>query len=128
MQLDVPFPVESCSRRLRAAILAEFRGRCPTIRQVVNVPDRRWLSTPGLGSISFRELQHLMQGLLSKDGERPLARLSDAELLAKRDQLWCQLGSLRSDVEAITVELLLRAGPHQRKALELSTGEGSVFP
>jgi hypothetical protein len=64
VQLDDLFPIDECSQSLRAAILAQFYGRCPTVRQVLNIPDARWLSTPGIGQVSLKRLHQLTQSLL----------------------------------------------------------------
>jgi hypothetical protein len=77
MQLDDLFPIDDCSQSLRAAILAEFYGRCPTVRQVLNIPDARWLSTPGIGRASLKRLHQITQGLLESAMSDPRAAASD---------------------------------------------------
>jgi hypothetical protein len=77
MQLDDLFPINECPARLRGPILAEFHGRCPTIRQVLNIPDARWLSTPGMGQVSLKRLHQLTQSLLESAVNDPRAIASD---------------------------------------------------
>jgi hypothetical protein len=59
MQLDDPFPLEELSQFARTAILAEFQGRHPTVRQVSSIPDRQWLRVPGIGRGTLMKLRHL---------------------------------------------------------------------
>jgi hypothetical protein len=77
MQLDDLFPIDECPARLRGPILAEFYGRCPTVRQVLNISDARWLSTPGIGQVSLKQLHQFTQGLLESAVSDPRATASD---------------------------------------------------
>jgi hypothetical protein len=77
MQLDDLFPIDECPARLRGPILAEFYGRCPTVRQVLNIPDARWLLTPGIGQVSLKRLHQLTQGLLESAVSDPRVTASD---------------------------------------------------
>ena len=49
MQLDEPFPLEIVPSRVRHAMLHEFNGRRPTLREVAQIPDAYWLATPAIG-------------------------------------------------------------------------------
>jgi hypothetical protein len=108
MQLDDPFPIPSCSRRVREAILAKFGGCCPTVREVISISDAQWLKAPGIGSFAVEELHRITQDLFTSAGDRPLAGLSNAELLSERNRLRRELNSIRSDLQTITAELLFR--------------------
>jgi len=57
MGLDDPFPIEKCSGRVRGAVLAEFQGRCPTIRQVASISDAQWLTVPNIGPTTLEEIR-----------------------------------------------------------------------
>lgn len=39
MRLDEPFPLQAVPSRVRHAILQEFKGCCPSIREVAEIPD-----------------------------------------------------------------------------------------
>jgi hypothetical protein len=108
MHLNDLFPVERCSARVKAAILSEFNGRRPTVRDVLNISDAKWLSLPGVGRVTLMQLQHVIQGVLSKSKERPLETWTDTALLSRRVRLRHDIERLRSDLQAITSELLLR--------------------
>src|SRR3712207_2179056 len=67
MGLDDPFPLDRCSGRVRGAILAEFQGRCPTIREVASISDAQWLTVPNIGPTTLEELRNI--ALHSPNGE-----------------------------------------------------------
>jgi hypothetical protein len=96
MQLDDLFPINECPARLRGPILTEFYGRCPTIRQVLNIPDARWLSTPGMGQVSLKRLHQLTQELLESAGNDPRAIASDPREFKR--ELPSPLGSAFADL------------------------------
>jgi hypothetical protein len=108
MHLDDLFPLKSCTHPMRAAILAEFGGRCPTVREVISVPDARWLKAPGVGPFILKGFYHLTQDLLRSSEDRPLAGLTNAELLSERDHIRRELNRLKSNLQSVTVELLSR--------------------
>lgn len=95
MRLDDPFPLEAVSSRLRHAILREFQGRCPTLREMAQIPDRRWLSTPDVGPRSV-EIIHDFTDAARQQTISPLdARLTDAELLKRLEWLQKEVRWLR---------------------------------
>jgi hypothetical protein len=49
MHLDEPFPLEAIPSRVQHPLLREFKGRCPSLREVDQIPDKHWLATPGIG-------------------------------------------------------------------------------
>jgi hypothetical protein len=102
MQPDDPFPLDRCSGRLKAAILAEFQGRCPTFQEMFSVPPKVWLTVPGIGEASLRELEAIM-GIYQDQTKSPTApRMSDAELLARLERLQRDLERLRHDIQTRT--------------------------
>jgi hypothetical protein len=70
MQLNDPFPIESLPLRARNAIKAEFGGRCPTVREVINVPVARWLTAPDIGPETLEQLHQIIQSLAKNIGGR----------------------------------------------------------
>jgi hypothetical protein len=108
MQLDDPFSLERFSQKVRDAILAEFDGRCPTVRDVIIFPDADWLKVPGIGPVALAELRQVTHNLPLKPRARDLVGRADAELIAEHDRLRSELGSLRKELQAITTELRLR--------------------
>jgi hypothetical protein len=102
MQPDDPFPIERCSRHLKAAVLAEFRGRCPTFQEMFSITPKKWLTVPGIGEASLRELGAIM-GIYQDPMKSPAApRMSDAELLARLERLQRDLEQLRRDIQPRT--------------------------
>ena len=87
MRLDEPFPLEAVSSRLRHAILKEFQGRCPTIREMAEIPDRRWLSTPDVGPRSVEIIHDFTDAAQEQTIPPPDAQLTDAELLKRLEWL-----------------------------------------
>ena len=102
MQPDDPFPIERCSGRLKAATLAEFRGRCPTFQEMFSIPPKKWLTVPGIGEALLRELEAIM-GIYQDQMKSPAPpRMSDAELLARLERLQGDLERLRHDIQMRT--------------------------
>jgi hypothetical protein len=102
MQPEDSFPIERCSRHLKAAILAEFQGRCPTFQEMFSIPPKKWLTVPGIGEASLRELEAIM-GMYQDQTKSPaLPRMSDAELLARLERLQRDLERLRHDIQTRT--------------------------
>jgi hypothetical protein len=106
--LDDPFPIEIFPPKVRDAILAEFGGRCPTVRDVIDIPDADWLKVPDIGPVALAKLRQVTRSLPLKPLARALAEWTDAELIAERDRLQSELGSLRKELRPITAELRLR--------------------
>ena len=106
MGLDDPFPIEKCSGRVRGAILAEFQGRCPTIREVASISDAQWLTVPNIGPTTLEELRNL--ALHPPNGEAPpiMTGMADAELLSRLNRLQRELnivaGEIRSRIAPTT--------------------------
>jgi hypothetical protein len=126
MQLSDPFPVERCSARVKAAILSEFCGRRPTVQDVMSISDAKWLSLPGVGRVTLMQLQHVIQSVLSKSRERPLETWTDAALLSQRIRLRRELDRLRSELQAVMNELLMRGTSSETRPLTSgSTSHGA---
>jgi len=99
MRLDEPFPLEAVPPRLKTVILREFRGRCPSIGEVAQIPDRQWLSTPDVGPRSV-EVIHDITDAMQQQVTSPLsARWADIELLERLERLQKELRWLKSFVK-----------------------------
>jgi hypothetical protein len=108
LQLDDPFPLESCSWRLRNAILNEFDGHCPMVRQVIKCPRDHWQAVPGIGPLTLGELRSLMQHLNDRVEGRLVVQLPIDELTARRGRLQREIDALRSELDAVNIELKRR--------------------
>ncbi len=104
MGLDDPFPIDKCSGRVRGAILAEFQGRCPTIREVASISDAQWLAVPNIGPTTLEELRNIASQ--DANGEAPLLieGIADTELLARLDRL-------QRDLDTVAGEIRSRVSP-----------------
>jgi len=100
MGLDDPFPIEKCSGRVRGAILAEFNGRCPTIREVASISDAQWLTVPNIGPTTLEELRSMAQPTSHEEASQPITALADNELLSRLNQLQRDLNLIVRDIRA----------------------------
>jgi hypothetical protein len=88
MHLDEPFPLEAVPSRVRRALLGEFKGRCPSVREVDQIPDKHWLATPGVGPSILQMIRSITNVGLEQDSRHLTSRrLSDAELLKRLELL-----------------------------------------
>ena len=115
MQLDDPFPVEHLPDQLSQAVLEEFQGHRPTIREVACIPDAEWLKCPSIGPARLAQLRSVTKGVSGQVEPSPLARWTDARLLerhrglvAQRNRLRRELERLRNELRTIEVEFLTR--------------------
>ena len=95
MQLDEPFPLEFVPSRVRHAMLDEFKGRRPTMREVAEIPDAYWLATPAIGRKVLQRIRAVVYAPQPQTDAPALPRLTDAELLDRleslqRELLWMQ--------------------------------------
>ncbi len=98
MRLDEPFPLQAFPSPVRLAILQAFKGRCPSIREVSEIPDSQWLSTPAIGPAFLEKIRSITD---AQPTARPsLARLSDAELLDRVEWLQEELRWLHDQLQA----------------------------
>ena len=112
MGLDDPFPIEKCSGRVRGAILAEFQGRCPTIREVASISDAQWLTVPNIGPTTPEELRSMAQPLSNGGDGAAANQMPDQEILSRLGRLQRELniliGEIRTRLNATT-----RRSPHR---------------
>ena len=96
MRLDEPFPLGVVPPRLQNAILNQFQGRCPSIGEVAQVPDKQWLSTPELGQSSVEIIHDITDAARQQSTRPPGAQMTDAELLERLEWLQKELRWLQS--------------------------------
>jgi hypothetical protein len=95
MSLDEPFPLDAVPSRVRNAILNEFNGRCPSVREVTELSDREWLTVPDIGPAALERIRRVTSEQLWQP-----ARLSDAELLERLEWLQKELRWLEDRLKA----------------------------
>ena len=96
MRLDEPFPLEAVPSRLRTAILREFQGRCPSIEEVAQIPDKQWLSTPDVGERYVAIIHDITSAARQQVTRPPGAQLTDTELLERLEWLQQELRWLQT--------------------------------
>ena len=101
MNLDEPFPLEAVPSRVRHVLLREFKGRCPSLKEVDQIPDKYWLATPGIGSTSLKTIRSITNaGRQQTVTEVASPSLSDAELLRSLERLQEDLRWLEHHLKA----------------------------
>jgi hypothetical protein len=108
LQLDDPFPLEELPPPAREAVLTQFGGRHPSIREVASIPDTRWLELPGMGPRSLAWMRSLTRGARRKARIPSWAGLTDSELQAEFDRLNEQKRAIDDQLKAIRAEFRLR--------------------
>jgi hypothetical protein len=115
MHLDEPFPLEAIPSRVRHALLGEFKGRCPSVREVDQIPDKHWLRAPGIGPTALQAIRSITNAGSQQDGSHIGApHLSDAELLRRLEQLQEDLRWLQDQLMA-QMPADLKRRPHRRR-------------
>lgn len=99
MHMDQPFPLDAVPSRVKNAILNEFKGRCPSIRDVAETPDSYWLSTPAIGSVHLAKIRNVI-GEQPRQACPPSALWSDSELLDRLERLEKEVRWLRDQLNA----------------------------
>ena len=98
MGLDDPFPIEKCSGRVRGAVLAEFQGRCPTIREVASISDAQWLTVPNIGPTTLEEIRRFIGEAPAEQRLQNLPNMEDGELLSRLNRLQRELNLITSAI------------------------------
>ena len=75
MSLDDPFPLELVSSRVRSAVLREFQGRCPSIREMAQISDKQLLATPGIGATALGDIRSVVNERPSEEEHPSSARM-----------------------------------------------------
>jgi hypothetical protein len=100
--LDPCFPLEALPPRARNALLAEFGGRSPSIREVGEVPIKRWSLTPNIGETSIAVIRSIVNRELERPTPTALTQLSDAELMSRLLHIQGELRILVNDIKKRT--------------------------
>ncbi len=117
MQMDEPFPLESVPSRVRLAILSEFNGRRPSVREVAEIPDAYWLATPAIGRKFLQTIRDATPAP-TRQTTVPVRRLTDAELMDRLESLQEELQWLHDVLKARA-----RRTPRNRGRLQEPFGE-----
>jgi hypothetical protein len=96
---DEPFPLNAVPPRVRNAVLNEFKGRCPSIQEVAEIPDSYWLATPSIGP-TFLEQIRRVTGAAQQTSRPSRPYLTDAEFLERLERLQDELRWLQDQMEA----------------------------
>jgi len=95
MNLDDPFPLGLVSSRVRTAVLREFKGRCPSIREMMRISDKNWLATPGIGETALEDIRSVVDDRSPREGSSSSTAMSDAELLKRLEGIQHELRQIR---------------------------------
>jgi hypothetical protein len=107
MHDDELFPLNAVPSQVGRAIVREFEGRCPSIREVERISDRQWLAVPGIGPTVLECIRQVTEGQLRRTDRPSSSGLTDAELLERLRSIQAELGSIsqllrrRADTNAI---------------------------
>lgn len=113
MGLDDPFPIDKCSGRVRGAILAEFQGRCPTIREVASISDAQWLTVPNMGPTTLEELRSMTQQFPNGEAGAATTHMPDQEILSRLGRLQRELNVLAGEIRTRLNVTSSRRNPHR---------------
>ena len=91
MDWDEPFPLNAVPPRVRNTILNEFKGRCPSIREVAEIPDSYWLATPNIGPTFLEQIRSVTDAPPEQTVSPPCPRLTNGELLDRLERLQDEL-------------------------------------
>jgi hypothetical protein len=100
MNLDDAFPIGAVSPRTRAAILHEFQGRCPSVREIAKISDKQWLATPGIGSTALEAIRSVTDDQPSTVEASPSTGMTDVELLHRFEFIQEELRCIHSALKA----------------------------
>ena len=115
MDWDEPFPLSTVPPRVKNTILNEFKGRCPSIREVAETPDSYWLATPSIGPTILEQIRRVTGAALEQTASPSRPRLTDAELLDRLERLQDELRWLQDRMEAKLLKTARRR-PNRQEA------------
>jgi hypothetical protein len=99
MHQDESFPLEAIPPRVRRALLREFEGRWPTVREVARISDRQWLATPDIGPSTLERIHSILRPeQYQEDVSSP--GMDDAGLLTRLQAIQEELRRIRCTLEA----------------------------
>jgi hypothetical protein len=126
------FPLETLPSWVRIAVLREFNGRRPTVREVERICDRSWLAVPGIGRTALANIRQATGDQQPLGASASVAGMSDSELLTRLEALQEELKNLSGILSATLVPVSkkgVRSGRMRRissNAHELQ-GSGMAF-
>jgi hypothetical protein len=83
MHLDDRFPLNDVPPRARKAVLAEITGPSPSVREVREISDRRWLATPEISERSLSIIHRITEPERTSTDVSSPSRMTEAELLRR---------------------------------------------
>jgi hypothetical protein len=98
---------------VRHTIVSEFKGRCPSLREVAEIPDSYWLATPNIGPTILEQIRNVTDAAPQQTSSPSRTRLTDAELLDRLKQLQDELRWLQDQMETKLFETARRR-PNRR--------------
>jgi hypothetical protein len=123
MDWDEPFPLTAVPPRVRNTILNEFKGRCPSIREVAEIPDSQWLATPNIGPTFLEQIRSVTDAPPEQTASPSCSRLTDGELLGHLEWLQDELRWLQEQMETRLLKTARRRP--NRRWLKLATQDES---
>jgi hypothetical protein len=103
MDWNEPFPLNAVPPRVRNTILNEFKGRCPSIREVAEIPDSDWLATPNIGPAFLEQIRSVTDAPPEQTASPSCSRLTDGELLGRLEWLQDELRWLQEQHAGTTL-------------------------
>jgi hypothetical protein len=100
MHADKLFPLDAVPTRVRNAILQEFEGRCPSIREVEEIQDKRWLATPGFGPTALQFIRQVTERQEWQRDTPSSLEMTDAQLLNRLEFIKNELRAIRGLLKA----------------------------
>ena len=94
------FPLDAVPSRVSNAILQEFEGRCPSIREVEEIRDKRWLATPGVGPTALQFIRQVTERQERQTEPPSSSEMADAELLDRLEFIKDELRAIRGLLKA----------------------------
>jgi hypothetical protein len=124
MDRDEPFPLSAVPPRVRNTILNEFKGRCPSIREVAEIPDSYWLATPNIGPTFLEQIRSVTNAQSEQSGGPACPRLTDGELLERVEWLQDEVRWLQEQMGARLLKTARRRPNRRwlRAAMQDETG------
>ncbi len=123
MDRDEPFPLGAVPPRVRHTILSEFKGSCPSIREVAEIPDSYWLATPNIGPAFLEQIRRVTDAPSEQTVSPSRPQLTDTELLDRLEQLQNELQWLHDQMEAKLFKTARRRP--NRRWLAVATQDGT---
>jgi hypothetical protein len=123
MDWDEPFPLNAVPPRVRNTILLEFKGRCPSLREVAEISDSYWLETPNIGPTFLEKIRSVIHAEPAQTVNPSHSGLANAEFLERLDRLQDELQWLCGEME----KRLLKTGRRRSngQGLKLARQDGS---